>query len=54
MTHRMVSSEKYSYEEILNMHPYERDIFIHFLVEDAKKQEEEMKKSQNNYKHKFK
>lgn len=31
---------KYSIEEIENMLPYERDVFVDFTLEDLKKQEE--------------
>lgn len=37
ITHRIVSSEEYTYFEVLEMLPYERDIFYSLLQDDAAK-----------------
>lgn len=35
---------KYSLEELENMMPYEKDIFIHFTIEELERQAEEKSK----------
>jgi len=42
----MASYQVYTYSEILEMYPYEKDAFFTMLYEDAKKQQEDLKKSQ--------
>lgn len=41
----MVSTELFQYEEILNMHPFERDAFFSLIIADAQKREQQARES---------
>lgn len=49
ITHRIVSSQQYSYSEVLEMAPFERDGFYAMLDDDAKKAQQEMSSKNSHY-----